>query len=41
MSTWTIQSALEESIRQALKAQEAWEARKGAGVVESASGKTR
>ncbi len=32
---------LGESIRRALKAQDAWEARRGSGVVESASGKIR
>ncbi len=32
---------LGESIRRALKAQDAWEARSGSGVVESASGKIR
>ncbi len=32
---------LGESIRRALKAQDAWEARKGTGVAESASGKSR
>ena len=32
---------LGESIRRALKAQDAWEERRGSGVVESAGGNTR
>ncbi len=32
---------LGESIRRVLKVQDAWEERRGSGVVESASGKTR